>query len=422
MGVRIRERDGAWWIFIHHNKQRKAKRVGPGEAGKKAAKDAARLIQARLALGQAAFDEPPQPEPKADLATVGSYLKAWLKEHAQVNCKPSTYAEYSWCIEHILLPEFGTLPLDALTVAHVRQIIAKYTEAGKSRATIRNYLAPLRAAFTQAEDDGLVSKNPAAKLGKLLKHTKGSAKDIHPLTRQETATLLDTAKAKTPLISPLLFCAVRTGLRRGELIGLQWGDIDLAGRSLLVRRAVVRGVVGPPKSGKPRRVDLSAGLCAELTALRAEHEREAEADGEALKLDAPVFRSPRGFRWDEHNLDKLWRETLKASGIRKVRLHDLRHTFASQLIEQGAYPKYIQEQLGHASITMTMDTYGHLFPNRNRGLVDGLDSLDFEGRNATPAQLTDGACEGASLSARKVVRPTGLEPVTPRSVVWCSIH
>ena len=102
----------------------------------------------------------------------------------------------------------------------------------------------------------------------------------------------------------------------------------------------------------------------------------------------------------------------------------------SQLIEQGAHPKYIQEQLGHASIVMTMDIYGHLFPNLNRGLVDGLDTVESDGPNATPAQPTDGGYqsepETPSLTPHDIgtsmVRPEGLEPPTPRSVVWCSIH
>ncbi len=146
------------------------------------------------------------------------------------------------------------------------------------------------------------------------------------------------------------------------------------------------------------------------------------SNGQTLRLDSNVFLSPMGFRWDERNLEKFWHQTLKTSGIRKIRLHDLRHTFASQLIEQGAHPKYIQEQLGHASITMTMDTYGHLFPNRNRGLVDRLDSAENEWQNATPAQPTEATSNVSSLTPRNVVRPTGVEPVTPRSVVWCSIH
>ncbi len=399
MGVRIKERKGAWWVFVNHERKRKAKRIGTGEVGKKAAKEVARQIQARLALGQSAFDEP-----KQDLATVGSYLRAWLREHAQVNCKPSTYAEYQRCIEHVLVPAFGTLKLDQLSTEHVRGLIAKHVEARKSKSTIRNYLAPLRAAYSQAVDDGLVSKNPAGKVGKLLKHAKSPTREMNPLTRCETVTLLGAAKGKAPLIYPLLLCAVRTGLRRGELIGLQWRDIDFDGRYLLVRRAVVRGQVGLPKNRKVRRVDLSSQLCTELKAQREIRMLETLSKDETLKFDEPVFLSPMGFRWDERNLEKVWHQALKASGIRKIRLHDLRYTFASQLIEQGAHPKYIQEQLGHSSITMTMDTYGHVLPNRNRGLVDGLD--------ATAAQPTEVASEAPSLTPRKVVRPAGIEPAT----------
>jgi len=193
-------------------------------------------------------------------------------------------------------------------------------------------------------------------------------------------------------------------------------------RYLLVKRAIVRGNVGLPKSGKARRVDLSSQLCTELKAQKKIRELEALSNGVTLRLDEPVFLSPMGFRWDERNLEKMWHRTLKVSGIRKIRLHDLRHTFASQLIEQGVHPKYIQEQLGHASITMTMDTYGHLFPNRNRGLVDGLDSRELDDVNATPAQPTEATPHTPSLTPRNMARPTGLEPVTPRSVVWCSIH
>ena len=204
------------------------------------------------------------------------------------------------------------------------------------------------------------------------------------------------------------------------MIGLQWGDVELEERYLLVRRAVVRGIVGLPKSGKIRRIDLSTQLCTELQSRREVRELEALANGETFRLDEPVFLSPMGLRWDERNLEKPWHRALKASGVRKIRLHDLRHTFASQLIEQGAHPKYIQEQLGHASITMTMDTYSHLFPNRNRGLVDGLDTVEFDRRNATPAQPSEAsplpASGASSLTSQNdevyLVRPAGIEPAT----------
>ena len=91
-------------------------------------------------------------------------------------------------------------------------------------------------------------------------------------------------------------------------------------------------------------------------------------------------------RLDERNLVRSFQECAKAARLRKIRLHDLRHTFASQLIEQGAHPKHIQEQLGHSSINVTMDTYGHLFLNRNRGLVDRLDTVEV-GWDSAPHRI-----------------------------------
>ena len=123
---------------------------------------------------------------------------------------------------------------------------------------------------------------------------------------------------------------------------------------------------------------------------------EAMAKGEEV---APwVFLSPQKYRWDDGNLKRAWAKCLEASGLRRIRFHDLRHTYASLLIEQGAHPKYIQEQMGHSSIQVTMDTYGHLFPNRNRGWVNRLDEGVFESQNATQAQPESQDSEGIVLS------------------------
>jgi integrase len=135
------------------------------------------------------------------------------------------------------------------------------------------------------------------------------------------------------------------------------GDVDFNGKFLMVRRSVVRGRIGTPKSQKARRVDMSSQLAEVLYALKEVRELEAIADGHSLSPDAWVFLSPQGCRLDERNLETAWAGCLARSGIRKVRFHDLRHTFASLLIQHGAHPKYIQEQLGHSSIQVTMDTY-----------------------------------------------------------------
>ena len=113
-----------------------------------------------------------------------------------------------------------------------------------------------------------------------------------------------------------------------------------------------------------------------LYTIKEVRELDAMADGRSLSPDVWVFLSPQGCRLDERNLETAWADCLKRAGIRKVRFHDLRHTFASLLIQHGAHPKYIQEQLGHSSIQVTMDTYGHWFPNRNQGWVDKLDTTE----------------------------------------------
>src|SRR5262245_48260760 len=99
-----------------------------------------------------------------------------------------------------------------------------------------------------------------------------------------------------------------------------------------------------------------------------------------------VFLSPEGGRLEERNLRRAWYRCLDRANVRCVRFHDLRHTFASQLIEQGAHPKYIQEQMGHSSIQVTMDVYGHLFPSGNRGWVGKPDESGWEVKSATQPQ------------------------------------
>jgi integrase len=220
-------------------------------------------------------------------------------------------------------------------------------------------------------EDGLVTFNPAARLGRLLRGHQDRRAHIEPLTREEVRALLQTAAEHYAVLYPVLLCAVRAGLRLGELIGLQWGDIDFHGRFIEVRHSVVLGQETTTKSHKIRRVEMSQQL--HDTLKRMKDIRQLDAMSQGKPMEPYVFVSPEGLRWDERNLRRGWYRCLEKAEIRSVRFHDLRHTFISLLIEQGAHPKYIQEQAGHSSIQVTMDTYGHLFPNRDRGWTDKLD-------------------------------------------------
>ena len=148
-------------------------------------------------------------------------------------------------------------------------------------------------------------------------------------------------------------------MRRGELLGLQWGDIDFAGQFIEVRRAVVRRQLTSTKTHKIRRVDMSPQLAVALRRLKDTRSLEASLKGTAMSVW--VFLTPHGNRMTTEVLQKAFYTCLDAAELRHVRFHDCRHTFASLLIQQGANVKYIQQQLGHGSISITLDIYSHLF-------------------------------------------------------------
>ncbi|MCZ6563068.1 MAG: site-specific integrase [Deltaproteobacteria bacterium] len=280
----------------------------------------------------------------------------------------------------------------------VKNLIAEKKKSGLSRSSVKNIIIPLREIFYDAIDDGkFSSNNPAARLGKLIK--KGEfkeAKEINPFRREELQTLMKAAHEKMPHYYPLLLCAVRSGLREGELIALKGSDIDFHGRFIDVRRNIYRGKITTPKNGKTRRVDMSRQLTDVLDklihrrkadALRQEMERpheERRGHAEVLNevLDGWLFTTPtRGRQLESANLrNRVFYRLLDTAGLRRVRFHDLRHSFATLLIQGGKSLAYVRDQLGHSSIKITVDTYGHLVPGGNKENVDDLDDrIELEG-------------------------------------------
>ncbi len=159
----------------------------------------------------------------------------------------------------------------------------------------------------------------------------------------------------------------------GELIALQWGDLDYHGRFIEVQRNCALRQLGTPKSGESRRVDMSRELMQALKDLYTERQLQAAANG-WKEIPPWVFCTETGSRLDPDNLRKrVFYGLLKASRIRRIRFHDLRHTFASLLLQQGESLVYVKEQMGHSSIQVTVDLYGHLIPGGNKQAVDRLD-------------------------------------------------
>jgi len=357
-------------------------------------------------------------KPVNNKQTFKEYAEWWLENCAQGNIKDSTLNEYKAVLNNHVYPAFGSRPLTKVTRKMVREFIALKKKAGfkkkaaLSRSTIKNILAPVRAIYNQAIEDGNVQFNPASNVGKFNKREPGE-KQINPLTREELAAMLKTAREKMPHFYPALLCAARTGLREGELIGLKWQDIDFHGRFIEVRRTISRGKATLPKNGKTRRVDMSLQLTNSLDellakrkveALKREMERPPEEHRKhegvlAEVMESWIFSTPIGTQLDPNNLRKhVFYRCLDLAELRRVRFHDLRHTFATLLIQQGESLAYVRDQLGHHSIQITVDTYGHLVPGGNRQAVDRLDDVlppVSEDGNVEKEQIAAGALADA---------------------------
>ncbi len=307
----------------------------------------------------------------------------WLNTYARTHVKESTFREYEAVFKNHVFPVFGRIPFSKVTREMVKRLIAEKIQIGLSRSTVKNIIVPLREMYNHAIDDGVVSfSNPASRVGRFNKR-RGEDRKITPLTREELSTLLDTAVGRMPHYYPLLLCAARTGMREGELIALQWGDVDFSGRLIEVRRNVHKRRIPTPKSGKTRRVDMSLQLTNILERLLAQCKANALKKGESLDAvtEGWVFTTPQGTQLDPDNLRKrVFYRALAMAGLRRVRFHDLRHTYASLLIQQGESLAYVKDQLGHSSIQITVDTYGHLVPGGNRQAVDKLDDVETDRR------------------------------------------
>jgi integrase len=330
--------------------------------------------------------------------TFKEYGDWWLENCAKGTVKASTYQEYEAVLKNHVYPLLGSKPFAKVNRAMIRELIAVRKKEGFSQSTVRNIMAPVRGMFFQAMEDGAAHQNPAARIGKLNKRSKDEPKtEINPLTREEIQVMLMAAmKKKYVHWYPLLLCAPRTGIREGELVALKGIDVDFNGGFIHVQRNLSRGKISVTKNGKDRKVDMSSQLAEVLSdllskrraeALRVEMAKSADERREAAAvinevMEGWLFQAPAGTQIDPSNLRKLFKRLLIDAKLRRVRFHDLRHTFASLLLSNGESPAYVKEQMGHSSIQVTVDIYGHLVPGGNRQAVDKLDDVVITKKSA----------------------------------------
>jgi integrase len=280
-----------------------------------------------------------------------------------------------------------------VTRANCRDLIAACRRKGLKRASLLGVQRTLSVILSSAVEDELLPANPAFRMGKHLRLGDEQRHEIQPLTHVEAHDFLEAVEKHHPDYFAFFIVALRTGLRLGELIGLEWEDINFPGRFLEVRRSRVGGRVTCTKSTNRRRVDRSLKTAEALRAHRA------VAKSQALKAGRPlaptVFSTPEGTALDGDNFrSRVFYPLLESAKLRETRFHDLRHSFASMLIQNGEPLTYVKEQMGHSSIQVTVDVYGHLVPSANRAAVDKLDAQPIRNPGATGEEIPATAMEG----------------------------
>lgn len=373
MGVKVKERppgSGVWWVFINHNGKRKAKKVGALEK----AEEVAEKTRAALVLGDLGFMKK---EEKKPAPTFGEYAKGWIGITVPATCKPSTARDYRGILKNHVLPAFGKKKVTEIDKQMVRQFLMRKIRDGAAMSTVTHIKNVVSGVLNEAVYAKTIPSNPAHRIGKLGR-SQTMAPTVDPLTREELDKLLKTFKEHFAATHPLALTLARTGMRLGEALGLQWGDIDFNSRFIWIRRSYSKGSFETPKNGKDRRVDMSQQLADTLQRLRTNRKKEALRK---WKGEVPEWVFPH-----ENGIvpiyGDVWRrevfvKALEKAGLRKIRIHDLRHTYASLLIQSGESLAYIRDQLGHHSIKVTVDVYGHLAPEGNKAAVDALDDPAF---------------------------------------------
>jgi integrase len=306
--------------------------------------------------------------------TLGEYLEKWL-ETVSPRLRPKSIKLYANAIRRHITPHIGAIKLKDLRPDHIQSLYSSRQAAGAGAQTIHIVHAVLHRSLAQALRWGLVTRNPADAVDK----PKLVREEMRVLTPEQVRVLLEAAQGDR--LGALYYLAVTTGLREGELLGLRWSDLDWKTGKLQIQRQVQhltgRGkVFTEPKSASGRRSII-------LGPIALERLRDHLEDQEARRILAGarwqeyglIFTSTIGTPIESRVLVDLFKKLLDKAGLPKIRFHDLRHTAATLMLQQGVHPKVVQERLGHSNIGLTLNTYSHVLPGMQQDAAEKLDAL-----------------------------------------------
>lgn len=358
--------NGRYYVVTNHTDPATGRKHQKSHGGYGTKKEAeARLREVLTAMDRGTFIEPSK-------ITLGQYLvDEWLPLKRDV-LKRSTFASYQDKILNYVVPRIGHVPLQKVTPGVLRGFYTELATDGRRNGpggglaprTVRYTHTLVRSALQQAMEDHLIPTNPAAT--KRARPPKGPGrKEMKTWTADELGRFLDTAADHR--LAGAFELAANTGMRRGEVLGLRWSDVDLDAAQIVVRQGLVSVgyelfIEQPKTENSVRSFSIDPGT---VDALRAHRRRQAEerlAFGPGYADTDLVFTEADGSMVRPDRLSQAWESLLRKSKLRRIRFHDLRHTHATLALAAGVPPKIVSARLGHKSVAFTLDVYTHAIP------------------------------------------------------------
>ncbi len=357
----------------------------------------------------------------------GDYLQTWLADVVALRCATTTATQYRWVVAQRITPVLGHIVLADLTTGRLQRFIADLARTPTARRTqlsrrsVEETYRLLHMALQAAVRQRLIPVNPADGVS-LPRADRSPQREAW--TTEEARRFL--AVASQDAYEPLWTLALLTGLRRAELLGLRWRDIDWDAGTATIRQTVTkagsRPTTKPPKNPTSRRpVPLSAETLALLAAHRQRQRQHIEECLDAYEDNDLICPNAYGQAWYPDTVSHRFKRLVELAGVRAVNLHYTRHTYASLALAQGETLAAVSEVLGHADRRTTLGFYQHVEQRQRQGVAETVSGLLMSHRTANvTCNVTNQEEEtpsGAIAPERVVVRPVGLEPATFRSAI-----
>ncbi|WP_409967339.1 tyrosine-type recombinase/integrase [Bengtsoniella intestinalis] len=358
-----------WYIHYYIGKDATGKWKRKWEGSWSTKREAERILRTRI---QELENAPKAPTITGD--TMEQYLTGWIDGYCTINLAPNTLNSYRTNVRKHMLPYIGHIPLQAIKPAEIQQLYTTLTDKGLSKTSVRYIHNNLHKAFATAVKQELIPRNPTD----FVDPPRVNHYEATTLSPTDTLTLLEGCRGQ-PIYLPV-FLAVTLGLRRGEVLALQWDDVDMHHATLTVRHSALFTEDGfslqPTKTKNSRRTLLiPQALMIALESALSKQQDIATIAGRGYNPYNLVCCREDGTPLTTNALQHRFKDALEQAQLPPIRFHDLRHTNATLMLRNAVPAKIVSSMLGHSSIGITLDTYSHVVTEMQEGAVGVMDGI-----------------------------------------------